>query len=276
MSRHVYLEPSDVDTPVRGAASTFFVVWIAVLVGFVAAWRLTSNQPAAIALFVIGCGAAILIAVIVRTRSAHGLAELQKSIELARLRERAEETITRARSLLRTKLTAYTRAQVLLSLGACAETEGDFPEAAAIFVHAEGALRAAPMAGMVRNQLLAVIAARRAFAHAACGDLARARQTLASAHVPDGLPAALAFARRAELVIVAREGVRGELAALLAKSETLLRNALTWRDRALVHVMKRMAMGGAQNDHLELEPELRAWVIAVLGPSAESFVGGVA
>ncbi len=255
MSRHVYLEPSDLDKPVRGRASTFLLVWIAVLAGFVTVWHVTDNEPIAIALFVIGCGATILIAVIVRTRSAHALADVLKAIELARLRERADETITRARALLRTKVTAFTRAQVLLSLGTCAESEGDFAEAADIFVRAEGALRAAPMAGMVRNQFLAVIAARRAFAHAACGDLARARATLASAHVPDGLPAAVALARRAELVIVLREGVPGELEALLAKSETLLRNALTWRDRALVHVMRRMARTQAGARHLELEPD---------------------
>jgi hypothetical protein len=127
------------------------------------------------------------------------------------------------------------------------------------------------MAGMARNQLLAVIAARRAFAHAALGDLERARATLASARVPDGLPAARALARRAELVMVARENQPTELAALLAKSDVLLRNALVWRDRALVHVMRRMAR--TQGAHLELEPELCAWTLAVLGPNAEPFVG---
>lgn len=251
-------------------------MWVVVLAIFVAAWRLLESgsalAPAAVGGLVLLIGVVIFVAALRATRTSHKLAGALKAIELARLRERTAEAIALARALLRTPLAAQHRAHVLLALGSCAESEGDFAEAAEVLVKAEGTLRAGTMDSMVRNQYLALVAARRAFAHAACGDLARARATLASARVPDGLPAAAALARRAELVVVAREGLATELDALLARSETLLRNTLAWRDRALVHVMRRMASPSAHATHLELEPDLLAWVLAVLGPNAKGNV----
>jgi hypothetical protein len=161
-------------------------------------------------------------------------------------------------------------------LGCCAETEGDFAEAADIFVRAEGTLRAGAMHAMVRAQYLSLIAARRAFAHAALGDLQRARATLATTRLRDAFPNAAMLARRAELVISAREGALDRLASELRANETLLRSTLDWRNRALVHALQKMCgAGDATRTWIEVEAPLRDWVTAVLGPAAEPHVRGV-
>ena len=274
MGRHVYWEPRKaMRAPKRGAH--FVVIWVALLVLFVATWQLAQLVPS-LAPFVFG-GLVVILALVVvaalrRQMSSPFVRELQAA-ELARLRGDVPKAIALGGALLQKSLTAYQQAQVLLMLGCCAESEGDFAEATELFVRAEGTLRAGTMHAMVREQYLSLIAARRAFAHAALGDLQRARATLATTRLRDAFPGAAMLARRAELVISAREGALDRLAAELRASETMLRATLDWRNRALVHALQKMC--GARNTPIDVEPPLRDWITTVLGPAAEPHVRGV-
>ena len=271
MARHVYLH-RDLRAPRRRVQ--IVVVWIAVLAIFVAAWQLAQIEPElaplVLALLAGLFAAAIALAVIRASRST--FAQDLQAVELARLREDVAGAIAKAHAMLDQPLGGQQQAMVLSSLGCCAEDEGDFAEAAEIFVRAEGTLRATPMPAIVRAQSLAIVAARRAFAHAALGDLQRARATLATTRLRDAFPTAMTFARRAELVISAREGAFDRLASELRASETLLRNSAGWRDRMLVRALARI---GGSKDVLEVEPRVHEWIVAVAGPSIEGVVRAV-
>ncbi len=274
MGRHVYWK-GGVRPPRRGVH--FLVVWVAVLVMFVISWQIAQLDPR-LAPFVFGllvvALALVIVAALRRQLSSPFVRELQIA-ELARLRGDVPRAIALGVALLRKPLGAHQQAQVLLMLGCCAESEGDFAEAAELFVRAEGTLRAGTMHAMVREQYLSLIAARRAFAHAALGDLQRARATLATTRLRDAFPAATTLARRAELVISAREGAFDRLASELRKNETLLRNTLDWRDRALVHALQKICGADATRASIDVEPPLRDWILGVLGPAAEAHVRGV-
>lgn len=271
MSRHVYWLPSDTG-PTR--APNLFVIWIAILAIVFVVWTGVSVEPRlaplAYGALVVAFVGLILFAVR-RANNPPVVRELQ-AMELARLREHMADAISKGRALLRQPLSRDQRARVLTLLGTCAEHEGDFADAAEIFVRAEGVLRTGTMHPMVREQHLALVAAHRAFAHAASGDLQRATAALATTRLRDGFPNASALACRAELVIAARSGATDQLTQLLGRGATLLRNTLAWRDRALVHVLERIAAGGPTKRQLELEPALRAWVVAVIGANAEPYV----
>lgn len=274
MARHVYLDPGDVRPPRQRVQ--LVVAWIALLALFVASWQLAQLAPEFAPLVFAGL-AGLVVAIIalgvVRGMRSTFEQDLQ-AVDLARLREDVASAVVLARAMLEKPLGGIEQSRVLSSLGCCAEDEGDFAEAAEIFVRAEGALRATPMPAMMRAQSLAVVAARRAFAHAALGDLQRARATLATTRLRDALPAAMTFARRAEFVISAREGALDRLESELRASETLLRNSAGWRDRTLVQALSRLAK--KDRSALEVEPRMREWIVAVVGPSVENVVRAVA
>jgi len=271
MARHVYLDPGDLHPPRR--RFQIVVAWILMLAVLVVAWQLAQMEPElaplVFALLAALIVAAIAAAVVRASRSTFTL-DLQ-AVELARLREDVVRAVANARAMLEKPLAGHQQAMVLSALGSCAEDEGDFAEAAEIFVRAEGTLRATPMSAMVRAQSLTLVAARRAFAHAALGDLQRARATLATTRLRDAFPSAATFARRAELVISAREGAFDRLASELRASEMLLRNSAGWRDRMLVQALSRVGT----KDVLEVEPRLREWIVAVAGPSVQDVVRAV-
>jgi hypothetical protein len=272
MARHVYLEPGDLRPPRKRVQ--FVVVWIALLVLFIAAWQIAQAAPELAPVVFAGLAgllAAIIVAAVTRTLRSTFTEELQ-AVDLARLREDVAGAVAKAHALLKKPLGGYQQAMVLAHLGACAEDEGDFAEAAEIFVRTEGILRATPMDAMVRAQSLALVAARRAFAHATLGDLQRARATLATTRLRDAFPSATTLARRAELVISAREGAFDRLASELRASEDLFRNSAGWRDRMLVQALSRVG----SKEVLEVEPRLHAWIVAVVGPNASSVVRSVA
>ena len=272
MARHVYLDPAALRRPRRRVQ--LVVVWIAVLAIFVCAWQIAQIEPELAPLvFASLAGFIALILVLAVVRAARStFSEGLQAVDLARLREDVAGAVAKARAMLGKPLAGQQQARVLMSLGCCAEDEGDFAEAAEIFVRAEGTLRATPMPAMVRAQSLAVVAARRAFAHAALGDLQRARATLATTRLRDAFPTAMTFARRAELVIAAREGALDRLASELRASGTLLRNSAGWRDRMLVQALSRLSK---DDEVLEIEPRLREWIVAVVGPSIERVVRAV-
>jgi hypothetical protein len=274
MPRHVYFEAADLRPPRRRVQ--LVTAWIALLAMFVATYELARLAPA-LAPVVFGALVAFLAVVvvfaIVKQSRTTFVPDLQ-DVELARLREHTGDAIAKARTLLKKPLHGHQQALVLMSLGCCAEDEGDFAEAAGLFVRAESSLRVAAMPAMSRAQYLALVAARRAFAHAALGDLQRARATLGTTRLRDAFPSAMTYARRAELVISAREGALDRLATELAASETLIRNTAAWRDRALVNTLEKMTSRDSAKQ-LEVEPRLRDWIVAVLGPSAEPHVRGV-
>jgi hypothetical protein len=266
MARHVYLDSGDVRAPRRRVQLVVF--WIALLVLFVAAWQIAQAEPMLAPLVLAGFASllvAVIVAAVVRVSRSTFTLDL-RAVDLARLREDVAGAVAKARAMLKQPLGGQQQAMVLSSLGCCAEDEGDFAEAAEIFVRAEGTLRATPMPAISRSQWLAVVAARRAFAHAALGDLQRARATLATTRLRDAFPTATTFARRAELVISAREGAFDRLASELRASETTLRNSAGWRDRVLVQALTRLC---GSKDVLEVEPRLREWIVAVVGPSIE-------
>lgn len=270
MSRHVYWQPSDVRPSKRPVS--FVVAWFCFLVFFVVVWQLAELAPGARPLLFGALAVALVgfvVVVVRRATSSEFVTELQAA-ELARLREHTGDAVTLARAMMSKPLTEHQQVQVLLLLGMCAESEGDFAEAADTYVKAEGVLRAGTMHRMVRAQHLALVAARRAFAHAACGELERAQAALAVTHLRDGFPLATALACRAELVIAAKQAQAEGPAKLRAKLDehaTLLRNTLAWRNRALVHVLNRMT--SSHESQLELEPAVREWVVKVMGPSVE-------
>src|SRR6185312_3282417 len=148
-----------------------------------------------------------------------------QALQLGRLRERFPETIAHCRALLRRGLSPLVRAHVLTVLAECAEMEGDFLDAADLLVRAEGLVRATRMTAVLRAQQLAVIAARRAFAHAACGELDRAEITLRTAGVADGVPLAGALAARAQLLLLARRGLKQQVLERLAADARMMRNS---------------------------------------------------
>ena len=276
MARHVYLDSGKLRAPRRRVQ--LVVGWIALLAIFVVAWQLAQLEPALAPLVfaaLAGLLASFIVLAVVRAARSTFTEDLQ-AVDLARLREDVAGAVAKARAMLGKPLAGQQQAMVLSSLGCCAEDEGDFVEAAKIFVRAEGTLRATPMPAMVRAQSLALVAARRAFAHAALGDLQRARATLATTRLRDAFPSAMTFARRAELVISAREGAFDRLATQLRASETLLRNSAGWRDRMLVQALTRLCVSrNGTNEVLEVEPRLREWIVAVVGPSIEPVVRAV-
>jgi len=235
-----YLKPGDVKTP--RTVLTFFVVWVLACAALLAAWFIAAAYgpfaalPVLIVLFV------AVIVVRVRVAVRPGVLRDMQAAQLERLREHVPEAIAICRRLLGLGLQPIYRAQVLLMLGECAEMEGDFAAEAELCVRAEGTLRGARMGAMLRAQQLAVVAARRAFAHAACGELDRAEATLRTAGAKDGVPLAGALSSRAMLLVLARRGLREQVRERLAADGKLLRNALAFRDRTLVSVLGAYAM----------------------------------
>jgi hypothetical protein len=194
-----------------------------------------------------------------------------QAAQLARLREQVPEAIERCRVLLQSGLSPYYRAQVIALLGECAEMEGDFGEAVALFTRAEGMLRAARINAVARAQQLAIVAAHRAFAHAACGELDRAEATLRTAGVRDGVPLAGPLTSRAMLLVLARRGLTQQVNERLAADARLLRNTLGYRDRALVAVIAAFSSSRAL-PHGAASAELAQWVTSAF-PESKPMLG---
>jgi tetratricopeptide (TPR) repeat protein len=241
MARHPYLDdvrpPATSAGAVRaGVVAVLVLAWLALVFAAPAnGWPLSITIMSGVMLVV-----AVFAGYVKAAMSPKTVRAIQ-SAQLARLRERIADSVAQCHALLRRKLAPHFRAQILCVLGECAEVEGDFEEAVAIFTQAEGILRAARMNGVLRAQQLAVVAARRAFAHAACGELDRAEATLRAAGVRDGVPLAGPLTSRATLLILARRGLKQQVTEQLASDSKLLRNTLGFRDRMLVAVIAAFA-----------------------------------
>jgi hypothetical protein len=270
MARHEYFQPSDVRRP-RAAGGVVF--WLAAVAMFAGAWAFLVGQ-ARVGLLVLVVGFVVLLAARVRSLVRPRLVREIQAAQLARLRERIPEAIGQCRALLRRGLAPYYRAQVLLVLGECAEMEGDFAEAADLFVRAEGTLRTLRLGAVLRAQQLAVVAARRAFAHAACGELDRAEATLQTAGVRDGVPLAGPLSSRAMLLVLARRGLKQQVKERLATDAKLLRNGLAFRDRALVAVIGAYAASRVV-PHGSIDDAIVPWLASAF-PEARATLGGAA
>jgi len=268
MPRHEYLKPGDEKLPGSAGDAVFALVVVAMFVG---AWAMLVSG-AAIASAIAIVGFALALAWRIRTMLRPRLARDIQAAQLERLREHVPAAIAKCRALLRRGLAAYWRAQVLVVLGECAEMEGDFAEAAAIFVRAEGILRAARLHGVLRAQQLAVVAAKRAFAHAALGELDRAEATLRTAGVRDGVPLAGPLSCRAMLLVLARRGLKQQVLERLATDAKLLRNGLAFRDRALVAVIGAYATSRTI-PHGSVDASIVPWLTSAF-PEATATLGG--
>jgi tetratricopeptide (TPR) repeat protein len=268
MARHEYFRPADEKSPSVAAQVVFWAVAMAVCGAASVAFldRPAVGLPLLVAAFV------AMIAWRVRTAVRPRVVREFQAAQLDRLRERIPEAIARCRALLRSGLGPYLRAQALLVLGECAEQEGDFAEAAEIFVLAEGRLRSARVNAVLLAQQLAVVAARRAFAHAACGELDRAEATLRTAGVRDGVPLAGPLSSRAMLLVLARRGLKQQVIERLATDAKLLRNGLAFRDRSLVAVVGAFAASRAI-PHGSVDPAIVPWLTRAF-PEAAAILGG--
>lgn len=268
MARHEYLRPGD-EKPPRAAGSVVF--WIVAAGMFALAWAaLLSGAAVGFALLV--AGFVLVLAWRIRSTMRPTVVRRIQAAQLERLREHVPATIEACRQLLGQGLASYYRAQVLLVLGECAEMEGDFAEAAALFVRAEGILRATRIHKVLRAQQLAVVAAKRAFAHAACGELDRAEATLRTAGVRDGVPLAGPLSARAMLLVLARRGLKQQVLERLATDAKLLRNGLAFRDRALVAVIGAYATSRTI-PHGSVDPAIVPWLTSAF-PEASAALGG--
>ncbi|HEY1955390.1 MAG TPA: hypothetical protein VGH28_07250 [Polyangiaceae bacterium] len=265
MSKHVYVEPKEIKGgPGLGSVGFLFALVAGGIGGglaMVVEPSLRAPIVLAILVFVLGTR----FALVYRPKLVRELQALQ----LGRLREHLPETIAKCRALLRRGVAPLVRAHVLTVLAECAEMEGDFTDAADLLVRAEGIVRATRMNAVLRAQQLAVIAARRAFAHAACGELDRAEITLRTAGVSDGVPLAGALASRALLLVLARRGLKQQVLERLASDARLMRNTLAWRDRALVAVIAANATGRAVPPG-SIDPAIAPWVARAFPEAAVS------
>ena len=269
--RHQYLKPGD-DKPRRGAwVSKLVLIWLLCVGMFLAMW-IGSSFGTAWAVPIIFIVFVAVLAWRIQGAFRPGAVREIQAAQLERLREHIPEAIAKCRTLLGRGLQPYYRAQVLLTLGECAEMEGDFTEAAQLLVQAEGTLRTSRVNAVLRAQQLAVVAARRAFAHAACGELDRAEATLRTAGVRDGVPLAGALSSRAMLLVLARRGLKQQVLERLAVDSKLLRNALAFRDRALVAVIGAHAMG-REVPAGSVDPALVPWITSAF-PEAAAVLGG--
>ncbi len=265
MAKHVYLEPSEIrGGPGLGGVTFLFAVVAGAVGGGVAmAVQPSLRAPIVLAILVVVIGARF--ATLYRPKLVRELQALQ----LSRLREQLPETIAACRALLRRGLPPLYRAHVLGTLAECAEMEGDFVEAAELLVRAEGTLRATRMTAVLRAQQLAIVAARRAFAHAACGELDRAEATLRTAGARDGVPLAGALTSRALLLVLARRGLRQQVLERFATDARLMRNTLAWRDRALVAVIAAYATG-RELPRGSVDPAIVPWVTRAFPEAAST------
>jgi len=269
--RHEYLLPGDEKAPRGGWVLRLVLLWVLLVGMFFAVW-IGSEAGATWAIpFML---LILFVVLFVRVRSAvrPGAVRDLQAAQLERLREHVPEAIARCRALLRRGLSPYYRALVLLTLGECAEMEGDFTEAARILVHAEGMLRVSRVNKVLRAQQLAVVAARRAFAHAACGELDRAEATLRTAGVRDGVPLAGPLSSRAMLLVLARRGLKQQVLERLAVDGKLLRNAMAFRDRSLVAVIGAYA-NGREVPPGSVDPAILPWIASAF-PEARAVIGG--
>jgi hypothetical protein len=271
--RHEYLRPGDEKPPRGGWVSRLLLVWLLLVGTFLAAW-IGSAGGASWAIPLVFFVFAVVLFLRVRTTLRPGAVRDLQAAQLERLRERVPEAIARCRTLLGRGLSPYYRALVLLALGECAEMEGDFAEAARILVLAEGMLRVSRVNKVLRAQQLALVAARRAFAHAACGELDRAEATLRTAGVRDGVPLAGPLSSRAMLLVLARRGLKQQVLERLAMDGKLLRNAMAFRDRSLVAVIGAYA-SGREVPQGSIDAAIVPWIASAF-PEARAVIGGVA
>jgi hypothetical protein len=271
MALRDYFQPSD-DRPPRGRSGLVFAVFVVSF--FFLAWGMIVAAGSAQIPLLIPLLVGVFVVVFAWRLRFMLMPKVARDIQvaqLARLRERIPEAIELSRALLRRGLPPYYRAQVLALLGECAEMQGDFADAAVLLTRAEGTLRAARLNAVVRAQQLAVIAARRAFAHAACGELDRAESTLRAAGVRDGVPLAGPLSSRAMLLILARRGLTQQVNERLATDAKLLRNALAFRDRALVAVIAAFSTSRSL-PHGAVHPDLARWVTSAF-PESRPMLG---
>ena len=74
------------------------------------------------------------------------------------------------------------------------------------------------------------------------------------------MPLAGALAIRAQLLVLARRGLKQQVIERLASDARMMRNALAWRDRALVGVLAAYATGRALPPG-SIDPVVAPWVL---------------
>jgi tetratricopeptide (TPR) repeat protein len=213
-----------------------------------------------------------------RRRSAAGAADVRVVAEALVLRDDFDAAVPKLKDAIRTSRGPWRQANLLALLGRCAEGRGDFAHAADVYARAEALVPT--RRGVAYAQLAPMVAARGAFALAASGRLDEATNALARAGGRDAYPGTRALAARA--LVLTRRGEHEALRKHVDEARVVVKNSLSYRDRALMRVVAANAhraltghLRGGVPAGLHLDAETRSW-IARAAPEVVPFLEEVA
>jgi tetratricopeptide (TPR) repeat protein len=215
-----------------------------------------------------------------RRRSGVGVADVRVLAEALVLRDDFDAAVPKLKDAIRTSRGPWRQANLLALLGRCAEGRGDFAHAADVYARAEGLLPSRRTVAYA--QLAPILAARAAFALAASGRLDEATNALARAGGRDAYPGTRALAARALALVLTRRGEHEALRKHVDEARVVVKNSLSYRDRALMRVVAANAqraltghLRGGVPAGLHLDAETRSW-IARAAPEVVPFLEEVA
>lgn len=268
-----YLEGIDVKKPSSINARRTLLLWIALILLFIAAYNLltepndprapsrvevTEPSPYVIPASAVGVVVVLLVAWLASRRTGARDRALNEAT-LATEERRFDAAIEQIRAMLG-KNNARWDAYALLA--AVAERRGDFVEADELLSIAHLKLAPKGKERFGNGTFLSLLDARRAFVLIASGNLEAGEALLRAPRSKDVHPHALALFVRAEALLLEHRGSREALATLLQNERALLESSLGILDRALLAMLEKSA-AGTPRGRIDLDDFERGWIATV-------------
>jgi tetratricopeptide (TPR) repeat protein len=255
---------------------TVVVLWLIFLAFFLVVFQVTSDPgallwtvwpPLLVGVFGVSMGFTRW-----RMRTERRSMQAVEHAEQLVLSEQSTEAIALLKGALNGSMGAYSRFRAWTALGKCAEYDKNFHEAVDVYAEAATSLTKAGRAyALLREQLLPLAAAHRAFVLAVTDRIQEAEATLQATSGPRALPGTFGIALRTRLVLLAKRGRRAELLQAIEAERALILSGFTHRDRVFVRALVAWAKGEPARA-VTTDAELSAWLSVVLPMAAPYLV----